>query len=403
MKWVKENWSKTRYFLLLAIAVSMPFGFALKLNNALIIILLAHSLLGSNIQRHYNRLFSPVFLLFGIQLIGLLYGDNLGQGFFDIERKLSFLLIPVALSFAIPRNHVHKVLLGFLYSCIIASASCLGYACWRFFKTGDAAVFFYYELTDLIKMHPIYLAMYICFAIFLLFREWQNNINQLNGAQFLRLLIIFYLILFLVLLSARSELIAFVFIFVFGVIVYAIERNRVFFSLGLIFTVLILISSLVLLFPQVRERLKEAINYNNEYSIDKQWGGRALRILQWDCCIKVIRCNFFLGVGTGDAQDELQACYIKSDYGPLLIYDNLKYNAHNQYFEAAIAHGILGLLILGSSLILPFMYGLKTRDYLLVSFVILFSIACLTESMLEVNKGIVFFTFFSCLLLAKKI
>lgn len=402
MNWVKKHWSKTRYYLLLAIAVSLPFGFTLKLNNALIIMLFAHSLFGANVQRHYNRLFFPVLLLFGIQIIGLLYGDNLKQGFFDIEKKLSLLLIPVALSFNIPSQYSRKVLSGFLYSCVMASVICLGYACWRFYKYGDTAVFFYYELTDLIKMHPIYFAMYICFSVFILFKEWHKSISQRNRLRFLIPLIILYQILFIVLLSARSELIAFVFIFISGAIFYAIEKKRILISLSLIFIVLAFLSSMAILIPNVRERLKEAVNYNNEYSIDKKWGGRALRVLQWNCCIEIIRNNFFVGVGTGDTQDKLQACYIRKEYGPLLIYDNLKYNAHNQYFESTITHGIFGLLILGCSLIFPFLYGLKIKDYLLVAFIMLFSIACLTESMLEVNKGVVFFSFFSCLLLAKR-
>ena len=72
-----------------------------------------------------------------------------------------------------------------------------------------------------------------------------------------------------------------------------------------------------------------------------------------------------------------------------------KFNAHNQYMQTMLGHGIPGLFCLLAIILLQLFEAFKRSDLLYLSFVLLFSMAGLTESMLNRNKGIMFFLVFS--------
>lgn len=143
-----------------------------------------------------------------------------------------------------------------------------------------------------------------------------------------------------------------------------------------------------------REKVKEAINYENEYSIDKKWGGTSMRYLIWDCTFKVIQENPLIGVGVGDQQDELTLCYKIYMLDELLQNKTIAFNAHNIFMQILLSTGILGLILFVFSLIYPFIVSLK-RNLIYVCFILLFITAGLTESYLERNISLAFFSFFN--------
>jgi O-antigen ligase len=59
--------------------------------------------------------------------------------------------------------------------------------------------------------------------------------------------------------------------------------------------------------------------------------------------------------------------------------------------------GILGLLILIGSLIVPAVAANRNQNYLYLAFLLFFSLCFLTESVLNSQKGVVFFAFFNSL------
>ena len=96
-----------------------------------------------------------------------------------------------------------------------------------------------------------------------------------------------------------------------------------------------------------------------------------------------------------EVQDALNEQY-KQDGHPQL----LNYDVHNQYLQTLIAQGLLGLITLILVLLAPLFCG--NRSFLSYSFVLIFATCILTESMLEVQKGVLFFAFFSSLLSFQK-
>jgi O-antigen ligase len=118
-----------------------------------------------------------------------------------------------------------------------------------------------------------------------------------------------------------------------------------------------------------------------------------IRSIQWQCSFEILKTNAVVGVGTGDVQPYLQECYqAKAFWGHLA-----RYNAHNDYFEEALRHGLLGLFIYLVSLFYPLYLSLKQHQYMYTAFLLLFMCCCMTESMLNTQKGAVYFAFFNSL------
>ena len=102
----------------------------------------------------------------------------------------------------------------------------------------------------------------------------------------------------------------------------------------------------------------------------------------------MIKNFWFLGVGSGEIQNHLNLCY--QLIGANLALSN-DLNAHNEYANIWIGTGILGLSVFIGFLI---SFWTKVKSWLPRSILLMFSIVCLTESLLERQQGV----FYSALL-----
>jgi O-antigen ligase len=160
--------------------------------------------------------------------------------------------------------------------------------------------------------------------------------------------------------------------------------------------------------PFLKRQWKELTNFSEtnkipldqDSSLGKSWGGWQLREAIWKCTWDIIKQHPVLGVGTGDTQDSLQAAYERRKFYFASRYN--RYNTHNQYLQETVTHGFLGLSVFLFSLIMPFFAKIATEDkrvYYL--FIFCFAFICLTDTPLELNKGIVWYSFFNALIFFK--
>jgi O-antigen ligase len=155
--------------------------------------------------------------------------------------------------------------------------------------------------------------------------------------------------------------------------------------------------------PSLNYQWKDLIDFSEENSIqldeDKSlgrgWGGKTVRLSIWKCSFDVIKDHWMWGVGTGDAQDELQKAYERRKFYFASMYN--RYNAHNQYLQNLLMNGILALVVFLASVIYPLYLSLREGGNLRMYTIFLFAVALIfcTESYLEINKGIVFYSFFN--------
>ncbi|MBP7261893.1 MAG: O-antigen ligase family protein, partial [Bacteroidia bacterium] len=156
--------------------------------------------------------------------------------------------------------------------------------------------------------------------------------------------------------------------------------------------------------------------WNTDFSVVKQeqyfyntpFSGSSLRLVLWKHSLHIIREQqaWIAGVGTGDFQDLLNQRYLESG---MFMGDQRRgdkgyegYNPHNQYVEAFLSTGALGLSCLLFWLVCLFLQSYKVRKPEYSYLIVFVSVLCLTECFLSANKGIVWFVFFSYLLVNTK-
>jgi O-antigen ligase len=183
--------------------------------------------------------------------------------------------------------------------------------------------------------------------------------------------------------------------------VWKILKNnlyKVLFTLGLF--LLILMSGIFI--PSLNRQWKELVDFSKENtiildkdaSLERSWGGKTLRLAIWQCSFDVLKKHWLWGVGTGDVQDNLQQAYEDRKFYFASRYNY--YNAHNQYLQYGIGFGIPGILLFTLSILYPLViFSGKNQNLLYLLFLAIFGITALTESVLEINKGIVWYSFFN--------
>ena len=110
------------------------------------------------------------------------------------------------------------------------------------------------------------------------------------------------------------------------------------------------------------------------------------RVVVWQASWELLKAHPF-GVGTGDVVPELMRIYIRDghDYAA-----DRKLNPHNQWLQAGVAFGWPGVLILTLAFLSCAWWSWKTRDGLLLLCILLAALHAGVESVLEVQRGVVF-------------
>jgi O-antigen ligase len=153
------------------------------------------------------------------------------------------------------------------------------------------------------------------------------------------------------------------------------------------------------LFPSSRTRIIETID--EVRSINTMVNNKQTnhRVYLWRYGAEVIQENFWLGTGTGAADDalneKLENCEAPFWNGQrTYTLSEKNYNYHNAFIQHFAAHGIVGFLLFSLMFIGPFIYFRGRLEPLAAAFLVLSLISFLTESMLERQAGVLFFSFF---------
>jgi O-antigen ligase len=375
--------------------------------------LCAPKLVVSGFKIFLNNISLVLLVLFYLLYIaGMLYSNNIKVGLETIETKLSFLIFPLVFSSyaETSKNNLNKYLKLFIYGSVANAVICFAWAAYRYIKPVYEIIdgipydlgpnyFYYTELS--IFMHPSYIALYCVFAliaIIYLLNIGETKLNwRLGGA-------IFLLIIYVLLLSSKAGWIG-LFIFVLYFFRSLARKKR-------IMPALIMIGCLIALFfvfniyftPSYSNRITElsvittALNSNSNEDNKKdetKIDGSKSRILVWKSAAEIIKDNFWIGVGTGDAKDKMLEKY--KEKGMTTEYES-KLNSHNQFLNTFVALGVIGFSLLFLCFLVPLYFSFRTRKVLIAAFMIIVGLNFLFESMLETQAGVIFYAFFYSLL-----
>jgi O-antigen ligase len=300
---------------------------------------------------------------------------------------------------------------SFVYSCGIIIVFCLMVAAYYYFLQGTPSNFdirtnenfrsihpnassvwmhfSYIQLAQWAGLHPIYFSMYLVFCLTILFTENYSG----RAAKITHFTIASVIVCFLALLASRIAIVAFASSAIY-LSICKIQEHRIKDVVPIAF-ISFVVGLFLWLNPVARFRVIEEpmiTTYQADQSVTN-WNSVSYRLLEWKGSWSIIQSNWLTGVGTGASKksmDNFYAHYNSSTIG-------LEHNAHNQYLQTWMESGILGLIAFLACVTIGLFSMHKNSSY--VSFILIFSLMCLTESIGERQKGVVFFTLFQVLFL----
>jgi O-antigen ligase len=341
-----------------------------------------------NLRKQKGTLFFICSYL--VYLIGLLYTSNSSFGMREIEYKLALLLMPIIIGVTpkMSNKTLNYLLVAFLISNFVTAISCLVI---NLVENQFSYIPTYTELSVFVS--PNYFIIYIDFCIVVMLNKVAKEKNS-KGIALIILLLLFFICFNLLLASKMGIMIMAIILIYYGF--KYLKRYSIFLPPALIFLGLAFGTIFINTNPKAKSRFTNLKSALNSERIDKNTTESSrIRLLVWEQAVNIIKEHPLIGVGTGDSKDSLLEKYKRAGISHAL---SNRYNAHNQYLEWLITLGVLGFIVLEGYLVYLFWIALKNRNHLLKWFIVIFSLAFLTESVLETQAGLIFFSTFSMLL-----
>ena len=391
-----------------------------------------------------NSFFLAFIIFYILYALSFFWSQNQSFAIADLVLKIPILILPLIMLSNEPLSikEINKLLLAFSLSVIFLNCFCFFDALFNYLNTGNINEFFYGSLT--VNMHTAYQATFTSFSIFILVyiylnKEYSHNwiFSFLIALQFL----------FLFLLSSRMQMLCLSVVTPIFLIFHYYLKQKIY--LGFSYTILAFVVSYFLVStPSVlNNRYKQTVSHISSIGNDSQ--NSDPRKFIWKKAIDVIKYNWLFGVGVGDAKDVLVSSYSKESSKPITdhtvhstinilkansknlntqvkkltsdhtilkkeseniliqqinkyrFFAKKKYNFHNQYLQTFATVGCFGLIILIYLLSHLFIVSIIKKDFIVSAFLFLIAMSFLTESMLERQAGVIFFTFFYLLLVMR--
>lgn len=330
-----------------------------------------------------------------ITIFGTFYTLNTKQAISDWGRQFVIFLFPVLFSISEFnfRKYRTQLLLGFSFSFTLVIlylyADALHVITYNHLpvKTLLSPYFINHNFSKPIDMHATYLSLYVALALnfFLLFLFQSISRNQ----KALYIFSVLILTCGLVQLASKSIIIAELFIINLGIPVFYFTGIKRIKLLAVTWFATAIVCMAILNIGSLRERYFDDLN--SDLRVEPVHQIADTRMERWKVAFDLIKASPVVGYGSGDEVDRLKQKYFENK-----LYDSYlhRLNAHNQYLSFLIKGGIVGLLVYLFTLLYGLTISIKTRDMLFICFLILVATVSLSESFLDANKGVFFYSFF---------
>jgi len=356
----------------------------------------------------YRTLFVLFILFYLWQLAGLLYSDDLKMGFLNLFGRLSLVLFPIVLIFPgeMIKKNVTKMLRIFAIGTVIIMLFRFGYALYRSISLQDGTLIFnphppeyfwlnYFYGTELaIKQHPTYISMYVLLSIFICFEAMFEDSLKL-GKKIFWLFVSIILLVSQYFLSSRSGiLVTFLLVIIYFILKY-FKSKKFFIILVSILLITIALLPVIRKNQRINDLYKSLVNSReiNQKSLDP-------RTVVWKSALGVAKQHILMGVGIGDARNELFREYKRIGENGTIATE--RYNAHNQFLEVLLESGMIGVMIFISILGIMILVAFSEKNLLYGLFICMICLFFMIETILYRFAGVSFFSLFSFLLLYYK-
>ena len=353
-----------------------------------------------------NSLASFMFVSYLLVIAGAVYSPESKEAGKEVFSKLPLLVWPLLLGSmpGLTKSRVGSLLKVFVSSTALAMFTAFGYGLYRYWEGGLSYVFYFNDLLSLVKVPAHYMGMYITFAYALVLQRWASG-RPLYSSRWLNLAVLVFFAFSLVFIWVRMQYL--LFFFVNALIAISYLKNKFGYRKASLYFGLYSVgfALLLVLIPGSRKRLVDT--YNEMRSFNQMIDNKQTnpRKFLWTEGAGLISENLWWGMGTGAENTALNERLEKVDAifwdgkSTYQLYE-MGFNYHNSYLQVFAANGIWAFLCFLALLFYPF-FKLKHHPYRQEARIFLFIIilSFLTESMLQRQAGVLFFTFFYALLL----
>ena len=396
--------NRISFWHLAAFLITLPFDFFYS--QIVLISFAVHTLIHLRRENLKNLLNPAVLLLVGFFMLGaisVLYSSDKPEGISIVTRQLALIIIPVlfTLNGLDLKKYAVKLSLIFGLACTVTVLYLYVDAIRTIIyfqlppRSLFSLVFMNHNFSLPIDMHATYLSLYVAFSIIVFSGQLVNEKSHLM--KFICLCCIGILSLGLLQLSSRAVFIALLLVIniVFPLLMFTGRRRIRFIIVSMLLSV-----SLLYAISRI-DSFK--VRYINELKTDLS-GKVALveinepRMARWELIVGLVKKSPIIGYGTGSEKRMLKEKYFENRLYNSYIQE---FNAHSEYLSLLLKAGIFGLFLFGYILFVGFKTSWKNKDLPLMGFLILVTIVSVSENLLDLNKGIFFFSFFYSLFLWK--
>lgn len=399
-------------FLLSAAAFSIPFKFRpttfLLISFGIFSLFHFFSFIKKipRVPLYYSLIFVAFYLFY---CLSFFHSSDQLTGFRDLETKFSLFALPVLILCLskITKIELRWIFYSFLAGLITAEMLALAQAAEVFLESSQTDQFFYHDLVSFSDINAAYFSWYVLFSIVILL------FFEIKLKKSISVILLCFQIIFLFLLSSRAVELSLL-LLVIPLAIYRHQKKNPSNKKSAIykfFIYLIVLASFAWkpgIFNQKFDKIEvSSIKFAflpcyNHHSYD--FNNINTRLFFWRVGFDNLKhINLLSGAGNGDI-NKLQNLRMHQ-LGILDIFnekkpsDFLNMNLHNMYLQSLMATGIFGLLLFLSMLILPIVLAVKTKNTVLLLFQLLAALFMLHESALQTQSGVVFYSFFSALLI----
>lgn len=389
-------WDRLIIFLFLCVVFFLPFD--RLVSSYFIGILCALAILNFFVFWKINFQFSKIqkifiysqFLLFVLMLISFTYTSNVKVNLEVLGRHISILILPIIMLYFrnIIRRESFTIVTVFVVANLIAAGFCYANATYNYFyapKLSWGSYFLYNWFSVL--AHSTYFALYLNFSVAILFVILDTIWKQKRTLfKIFSISSIIFLSFTIYLLSSRAGMLTLLLIFIWRIIRFFLLYKNLKLKIGIV----VLFAASIIIASQnyrVQAMIKElkAINNKTDEKIPS-------RMIIWKNSFDVFMKHFWIGTSPADATSELDKNMIEKYKFNKAV--DKHFNSHNQILQTAVEYGIIGLLILLLFLNSSFIWAIKSKNTILLWFLILIIFNFLFESMFERADGIIFIFFF---------
>lgn len=400
--WKERSAFAGRCALLLAIAALPVHGPLVPIPLALGIVLLLPQVLAFGSVKDKGILLLPV-VFYLLHVLGMAWTTDTDFGLFDLEVKLSLLLVPLVAAGMVPvagRDLLRPAMAALSLGLLVAMGLSVHSAWTCFAANGWLECFTQSYLSAYI--HPSYMAWFACWSLF--YWGWELIDGNLPGGRSRAWaggwLVV--LLAYAVLLTSKSGLLGLA--LVTAVLLIRAMRKLprgAWPGVGAILVVVMAVP-LYLIGPVLTDRIGETTSalgrlVRGDADLLTVETSSNERLVAWSCSVQRIAASPW-GAGTGDIKHALMACYQEKGATAAIQH---KLNSHSQVLQSGVALGWPGLLLVCALMLVPLAIGLLRNDAFLAIFALLFIINGAIESVLEVQAGVVFFILFFTLLVRR--